>query len=125
MSDSDIAEIRDLEERRYAAMKAGDIDVLEDLLHDDLAYMHSTGDLESKEGYLADCVPEHRHINGSIMTIRRSAFMTISPWFFIILLPMPCSKGANAISTTGYWLFGPATAGKWRMIGLQSGPAVK
>ncbi len=25
MSDSDIAEIRDLEERRYAAMKAGDI----------------------------------------------------------------------------------------------------
>ena len=52
MSDSDIAEIRDLEERRYAAMKAGDIDVLEDLLHDELAYMHSTGDLESKEGYL-------------------------------------------------------------------------
>ena len=52
MSDRHIAEIRDLEERRYAAMKAGDIDVLEDLLHDDLAYMHSTGDLESKEGYL-------------------------------------------------------------------------
>lgn len=40
-ADADL--IRDLEDRRYAAMERGDADEIESLCHPDLIYTHSTG----------------------------------------------------------------------------------
>jgi len=45
-------EILELETRRYAAMRAGDVETLRDLLADDLVYTHSFGDRDSKASYL-------------------------------------------------------------------------
>jgi hypothetical protein len=45
--------IRNLEDSRYAAMLAKDIDTLNFLLHDDLTYVHSTGDIDTKQSYMA------------------------------------------------------------------------
>lgn len=45
-------EILELETRRYAAMRAGDVAALRDLLADDLVYTHSFGDRDSKTSYL-------------------------------------------------------------------------
>ncbi len=45
--------IREREDALYAAMVALDYPALDDLLSDDLAYVHSTGVVESKPAYLA------------------------------------------------------------------------
>src|SRR3546814_10039307 len=49
---TDVAAIEHLEERRYAAMLAADTGTLEELLHDALVYMHSTGGADTKESYI-------------------------------------------------------------------------
>jgi len=45
-------EIMALEDRRYAAMRAGDVAALRELLADDLVYTHSFGERDSKASYL-------------------------------------------------------------------------
>ncbi len=47
------AEIQNLEDRRYEAMVAGDFDTFAGLCHPDLLYMHSNGETDSLESYLA------------------------------------------------------------------------
>ena|SRR4029079_8217927 len=51
-ADAVIGEIRALEDRRYRAMLAGDIAVLDDLFSDDLIYTHSKADYDDKRSYL-------------------------------------------------------------------------
>lgn len=46
-------EISALEERRYAAMEAGDLEALGALLSDRLIYSHSDGSQDTKASYLA------------------------------------------------------------------------
>ena len=46
-------DIRRLEDRRYAAMLAGDIATLDALLDDDLVYTHSSGTADTKQSYMA------------------------------------------------------------------------
>ena len=125
MSDSDIAELRDLEERRYAAMKAGDIDVLEDLLHDELAYMHSTGDLESKEGYLGGMragTSAYKRIDYDDQTIRVHDDLAM---VFHRLVADAVFEGSERHLDNRLLAVWSRDGGKWRMIGLQSGPVVK
>lgn len=45
--------IRTLEEQRYAAMLAGDVATLEELLDDALTYTHSSGIVDTKASYVA------------------------------------------------------------------------
>ena len=45
--------IVELENRRYAAMVAGDVDTLDELLSDRLVYGHTRGNRDSKAVYLA------------------------------------------------------------------------
>ena len=47
-----IAEIKALEDRRYRAMLAGDMAVLDELCLDDLIYTHSKADSDDKRSYL-------------------------------------------------------------------------
>ncbi|MDM9382743.1 nuclear transport factor 2 family protein [Chlorogloeopsis sp. ULAP01] len=48
-----VQEVEQLEERRYQAMLAKDITLLEHLLSEDLSYVHSTGFVDSKASYIA------------------------------------------------------------------------
>jgi ketosteroid isomerase-like protein len=50
--DAAIDEIKVLEDRRYRAMLAGDIAVLDELCSDDLIYTHSKADYDDKRSYL-------------------------------------------------------------------------
>ena len=45
-------EIKALEDKRYRAMIAGDVAVLNDLCSDDLTYTHSKADYDDKQSYL-------------------------------------------------------------------------
>jgi len=45
-------EIKALEDKRYRAMIAGDVAVLDDLCSDDLIYTHSKADYDDKQSYL-------------------------------------------------------------------------
>jgi ketosteroid isomerase-like protein len=49
---TDAAEIRALEDRRYAATTAGDLATLEELFADTLVYTHSSGAIDTKASYL-------------------------------------------------------------------------
>ena len=51
-ADAVIDEIKALEDRRYRAMLAGDIAVLDDLCSDNLIYTHSKADYDDKRSYL-------------------------------------------------------------------------
>jgi uncharacterized protein (TIGR02246 family) len=52
---SDADRIRELEDRRYAAVIAGDFDAFAALAHPDLAYTYSTGGLDDLASHLAKC----------------------------------------------------------------------
>ena len=45
-------EIRQLEDRRQAAMLAADTDTLAELMHDAITYSHSTGGMDTRQVYL-------------------------------------------------------------------------
>lgn len=49
----DEAQVRQLEDQRYAAMLAGNVATLERLLDDDLTYTHSNGVVDNKVSYIA------------------------------------------------------------------------
>ena len=127
MSDSktDIAALRELEERRYAAMLAGDADVLEDLLHDDLAYMHSTGELESKESYISSLragTSAYKMIRCDDQTIRVHGDIGM---VFHHLEADVAFQGNGRHLDNRLLAIWSRDGGKWRMLGLQSGPVVK
>jgi hypothetical protein len=44
--------ISDLEDQRYAAMQQKDVVKLDALLHEELTYVHSSGDIDTKSSYL-------------------------------------------------------------------------
>jgi ketosteroid isomerase-like protein len=52
-ADDVAAEIRQAEDRRFAAMLAGDVDALSQLLSDRLVYTHSTGSRDTKQSLLS------------------------------------------------------------------------
>lgn len=123
--DDDIAELRDLEKRRYAAMLAGDAAVLENLLHDDLAYMHSTGELESKQSYIDTLragTSAYKTIRCDDQTIRVHDDIGL---VFHHLEADVVFQGNERHLDNRLLAVWSRDGGKWRMLGLQSGPVVK
>ncbi|MDQ4024453.1 MAG: nuclear transport factor 2 family protein [Actinomycetota bacterium] len=53
--DKDVQIIRELEDRRYAAVVAGDFDDIAAVCHTDLIYTHSNGVTDTLESYLEKC----------------------------------------------------------------------
>ena len=47
-----IQDIKACEDKRFAALLAGDVDALAPLLHKDPRYVHSSGDVENRDAYL-------------------------------------------------------------------------
>ena len=67
------AAIHELEQRRWQAMIDADLQVLDELLHQDLRYTHSTAAVDSKESYLAAIERgtfDYRAVNNSEVEIR-------------------------------------------------------
>ena len=52
MADASVAEIEELENRRWAAQIAGDADALGGLLADELSYTHSNGMVDTKTSFV-------------------------------------------------------------------------
>lgn len=73
--------IRQLEERRYAAMRQADVDVLDDLLSAHLIYSHSFGDRDSKSSYLDKVrrgvfrYEQVSHVEESIVVVNKTALV--------------------------------------------------
>ena len=53
MTDNPAEAIERLEERRYQAMRTGDVAALADLFSEDLIYTHSNAERDGKRGYLS------------------------------------------------------------------------
>ena len=125
LSSTDISLIRDLEERRYTAMREGDIKTLEVLLHDELAYMHSTGDLESKKGYLDGLrsgTSAYKKIEYGDQKIRVHGDLAM---VFHHLIADAVFAGNDRHLDNRLLAIWVREDGQWRMIGLQSGPVLK
>ncbi len=52
MTDTQLAEVRDLEDERVTAMCAQDAETLERLLSDSMVYVHSSGLVDTKDSFL-------------------------------------------------------------------------
>ena len=124
MSDAqgDILDLRTLEERRYAAMLAGDAEVLEELLHPELAYMHSTGELESKESYLRTLragTSAYKSIKCDEQTIR--IHKEVGLVFHHLEADVIFEGNARHLDNRllAVWV---RDGGNWQMLALQSGP---
>lgn len=56
---ADVQEIRALEQRRYAAVVAGDFDAFAAVCHPELIYTHSSGGTDTLASYLDKCRSGH------------------------------------------------------------------
>ncbi|MGW2254991.1 nuclear transport factor 2 family protein [Kitasatospora sp. NPDC001660] len=54
-TDADTGAIRALENRRFEALVAGDLDGFTEITHPELVYTHSSGTLDTLDSYLAKC----------------------------------------------------------------------
>lgn len=72
-SKTDISALEELEDQRYAAMLAADTATLDEMLHEDAIYSHSTGGIDTKEVYLAalrDKVTVYKTVERDDQTVR-------------------------------------------------------
>ncbi len=121
MSDNDIAALEALEDRRYAAMLAADAATLEELLHDELLYMHSTGGADTKASYLAglrDRVFAYKKITRDDQTVRvhGDIGMVFNHMQADVVIRGNLHHLDNRLLAV--W---SRDGGQWRLIGLQSG----
>jgi ketosteroid isomerase-like protein len=120
------AQIEKLEEARYDAMIAGDIQALEDLLDDDMTYAHSSGVVGGKCSYLkgiANRVWDYR-------SVARSGFTTPTPAITVVgdtalvfarLDIHSVNSGREikfATRTLAVWV---RRGERWRLLALHSG----
>lgn len=121
MSDKDIAAIEALEDKRYAAMLAGDTDTLAELFHDELAYVHSTGGIDTKASYidgLTNKVFAYQKIARDDQTVRvhKDIAMVYNHMQADVMIRGNLHHLDNRLLAV--W---SRDDGVWRLIGLQSG----
>lgn len=122
MSNDTRATIRQLEERRYKAMCAGDVDTLGELLGDSLLYTHSTASTDTKASYLAGVRAkkwQYRKIDRPVEDIQiygECAVVTGQVWIDILV-----DGNAKTLNSrfTDVWVKG---AKGWQMVAWQSTP---
>lgn len=119
--ESDIAELAALEDRRYAAMQAADIEALDDLLHDQLIYSHSTGGMDTKEEYLAalrDKVSIYKSVVRDGQTVRVTGDVGLVFHHAVIDAE---HKGADLHLDNRLLAVWVRDDGVWRLLAIQSG----
>jgi ketosteroid isomerase-like protein len=121
MMDAATTIIQQLEDKRYAAMLAKDVDALDRLLHDDLVYMHSSGVADTKASYIAgvrDRIWDYSRIDRSDHTFKMHdkvalVFNRLSISIEVRGVPKELDNRALTV-----WVpFGDS----WRVIAVQSG----
>lgn len=118
---SDIDEIEDLENRRYAAMLAVDLDALDGLLHDDLIYAHSTGGMDTKDVYLAalrDQVTVYKRVDRDDQTVRVTGDVGL---VFNRIRIDAHHKGVDLHLDNRMLAVWTREDGIWRLLAIQSG----
>jgi ketosteroid isomerase-like protein len=122
---TEIEEVRALEEKRFAAMLAGDLDTFAALLDERLIYVHSNGLVDTRKSYLealakaeytyhsVDVVKDERAVvEGSVVIVNRilSVAMTVR------------SSGqtlSRQISATSVWVRADTPCG-WTLLASHS-----
>ena len=116
-----ITAIKRLENERYAAMLAKDVEALDRLLHDDLFYMHSSGVADTKASYIADVrdwVWDYRRIDRSEQTFKTHA--TLALVFNRLSISVAIRGELKEIDSRALAVWVPS-GGSWQLIALQSG----
>ena len=123
-AEQDVADVTELERRRFAAMVAGDFDGFAALCHPDLLYTHSTAVTDSLESYLARCrdgyYVYHRieHPITTVVVVGDTA---------LVLGEMNADLTAGGVrkqlrnSSLAVWV---RARGSWKLIGYQPTPKV-
>ena len=126
MSDTapDEQAVRDLEDRRFAAMVAGDFDDFAAVCHPDLIYTHSTAVTDTLASYLEKCragyYAYHRvdHPVDRVVVVGDTA---------LVLGEMNADLTAGGVrkqlrnSSLAVWV---RDGGSWRLIGFQGTPKI-
>ena len=116
-----ITTIKRLENERYAAMLAKDVEALDRFLHDDLFYMHSSGVADTKASDIAgvrDRVWDYRRIDRSEQTFRTHE--TIALVFNRLSISVAIRGELKEIDSRALAVWIPS-GGSWQLIALQSG----
>jgi ketosteroid isomerase-like protein len=113
-----------LESRRFKAMCAGDADALDELLHDDITYTHSSGRVDSKASYTQGIRDKHwiyqtiESSDASVSVYGGTALIHCRLRIDLKLDGVP--KTMELVATT-VW----ADDGGWKCIAVHSTPAPK
>ena len=115
-------DIRSLERARFAAMISGDLTALSALLDDDLTYVHSNGQAESKDEYL-DSLRNGRVMYESISVTSDRHWQAEGCFVLVqfVSARMRIEVGADPVerSLTIMSVWRKAPTG-WRLIAMQS-----
>ena len=122
---ADVTKIEELENKRYDAMLNADIHVLNDLLHENLIYSHSTGGLDTKEIYLnalRDKVSIYKSVKRDDQTVRITG--DIGLVFNHVQLHAE-HKGSELRLDNRLLAVWTRDKGIWRLLAIQSGAIPK
>jgi ketosteroid isomerase-like protein len=117
---ADTGEIERLEEARLAATRAGDVDALAALLDDDLLYVHSTGNGDTKASYLAGLRSGHVVYEALEASERRIvAKVATAAVFYVMKARVRIGAETRHLDTRVLAVWGRVDAG-WKLVALSS-----
>ncbi len=120
-ANDDIKALEALEDRRQAAMLAGDLDTLGEILHDELTYVHSTGGIDTKEIYiegLRSGTFVYKQLTRDDQTIRVHSDTGMVFYHMVADVEIRGNMRRLDNRLLAVWA---RDGGEWRLIGLQSG----
>ena len=118
----DVTDILRLEDERYAATLAKDVDALERLLHSDLVYMHSSGVADSKASYvdgIRDGVWNYKNAERSDQTVKAHGGFALV--FNRLVIDIAVEGVEKHLNNRALAIWAPERS-SWRLIAMQSGP---
>ena len=117
-----VTDILRLEDERYAATLAKDVDALERLLHSDLVYMHSSGVADSKASYIdgiRERVWDYKSVQRSDQTVKaHNGFALV---FNRLVIDIAVKGVERNLNNRALAIWTPEGS-SWRLIAMQSGP---
>jgi ketosteroid isomerase-like protein len=118
----DVADILRLEDERYAAVLAKDVDALQRLLHTDLVYMHSNGVADSKSSYVdgvRDGLWDYKRVERADQAVKiHDGFALV---FNRLVIDIVVKGVERHLNNRALAVWAPEGS-SWRLIAMQSGP---
>jgi ketosteroid isomerase-like protein len=118
----DVSDILRLEDERYAATLAKDVDALKRLLHSDLVYMHSNGVSDGKASYIdgiREGVWDYKSVKRSDQTLK--AYSGFALVFNRLVIDIAVKGVEKHLNNRALAVWTPEGS-SWRLIAMQSGP---